>query len=78
MLVGAVAISIVVFAFALVAVVLFGLYIGWKNRDVIRQMRAARRRAQSAFDERPPSPFDNGNVIEGEVVRKEDRPHSGP
>jgi hypothetical protein len=63
-LAGAVAISLVVFAIALTAVLLFGLYFWWKKRNVIRQMRAQMR---------PRSPFDDGNVIEGEVVRKEDR-----
>jgi hypothetical protein len=64
-LAGAVAISIVVFAIALAAVLIFGLYFWWKKRDVIRQLRAQMRR--------PPAPFNDGDVIEGEVVRKEDR-----
>lgn len=68
MLAGAVAISVVVFVIALAAVVLFGLYVWWKNRHVIRQVREQMRS--------PPSPYNDGNVIEGEVVRKEDRPRT--
>jgi hypothetical protein len=64
-LAGAVAISLVVFAVALTGVLLFGLWFWWKKRDVIKQMRAQMRTP-------PPSPYDNGNVIEGEVISKKD------
>jgi len=62
-LAGAVAISLVVFAIAVTALLVFGLYFWWKKRDLIKQMRAQMRR---------PSPYDDGNVIEGEVVRKKE------
>jgi hypothetical protein len=57
-LAGTIAISIVVFAIALTGVLVFGIYLWWKTRDVRKQMRAAR---------------DESNVIEGEVVRKSTR-----
>jgi hypothetical protein len=65
-LAGAVAISLVVFAVALAAVLVFGLWFWWKKRDVIKQMRAQMRKPP------PTSPYDNGNVIEGEVISKKD------
>ena len=66
-LAGAVAISIVVFAVALVVVVLFGLYFWWKKRDVIKRMREQMRSPPPS-----PSPYDNGNVIDGEVISKKE------
>jgi hypothetical protein len=58
-LAGAVAISIVVFAFALAGVVLFAIYFWWKTRSLRKQMREQRR---------------DDDVIEGEVIRKEESP----
>jgi hypothetical protein len=58
-LAGAVAISIVVFAFALAGVLLFGIYFWWKTRNLRKQMRAQRR---------------DDDVIEGEVIRKDESP----
>jgi hypothetical protein len=69
-LAGAVAISLVVFAVALAGLLLFGLWFWWKKRDVIKQMR------QMHAQMRRPSPYDNGNVIEGEVVGKKDSSRS--
>lgn len=69
-LAGAVALSVVVFVIALAGILVFGLWFWWKKRDLIKQVRAQMRATQT----RPPSPFDNGDVIEGEVVRKDDRP----
>jgi uncharacterized protein (DUF3084 family) len=57
-LAGTIAISLVVFAIALTAILVFGIYLWWKTRDVRKQIRAAR---------------DESNVIEGEVVRKSTR-----
>lgn len=66
-LAAAVAISIVVFAVVLAALLLFGIYVWWKTRDLRRQMRAQR--------------ADN-DVIEGEFIRKDDpdreKPPRGP
>jgi hypothetical protein len=69
-LAGAVAISLVVFAVALTGLLLFGLYFWWKKRDVIKQMREMHAQMQR------PSPYDNGDVIEGEVIRKKDSSRS--
>ncbi len=55
-LIGAIAISIVVFAVVLTALFVFGLYVWWKLRQLRRQA---------------PSRFASGDVIEGVVVREE-------
>jgi len=52
-LIGAVAVSFVLFAIALTVIVAFGIYVWWKTRHLRRQLRA----------EPPPG----GNVIEGQV-----------
>lgn len=57
-LVGAVAISFVLFAIALTVLVAFGVYVWWKTRDLRRQLRA----------ELPKE----GTVIEGEVNWRKD------
>jgi hypothetical protein len=62
-LAGAIAVSIVVFAVALAGVVLFGLYVWWKTRDLRKQMRAQHYGSGSVVDD---------NVIEGEVIRKDE------
>jgi hypothetical protein len=61
-LAGAIAISLVVFAVALAGVVLFGLYVWWKTRDLRKQLRAQRYGGGVVDD----------NVIEGEVIRKDE------
>ena len=65
-LAGAVAISIVVFAVALVGVLLFGLYLWWKTRDLRKHLRAQYRKG----------PVVDENVIEGEVIRKDEPPRT--
>ncbi|MGH8178332.1 MAG: hypothetical protein ACREV5_18905 [Steroidobacter sp.] len=54
LLLGAIAVSIVLFAVALTGVLAFGGYFWWKTRDLRKQMRAR---------------MADGDVIEGEVVR---------
>ena len=61
-LAGAIAVSLVVFAIALAGVVLFGLYIWWKTRDLRKQLRAQRYGGGVVDD----------SVIEGEVIRKDE------
>jgi hypothetical protein len=60
LLVAAIAISLAVFAVAMMGVLVVGAYIWWKTRDLRKQMRA--------------SSSDNnvieGRVIEGQVVRE--------
>ena len=56
-LIGAVAVSIVVFAIALTGLLIFGLYFWWRTRHVRRQLQAMRARPA------------NDDVIEGEVIR---------
>jgi Flp pilus assembly protein TadB len=63
LLVGAIAISIVVFVVVLAAIVVFGLYLWWKTRHIRRQLRARRH---------------DDNVIEGEVIRKDESPPRPP
>jgi hypothetical protein len=53
LLVGAVAVSIVLFAVTLTVLLGIGIYLWWKTRDLRKQMRG------------PPE----GDVIEGEAVR---------
>jgi hypothetical protein len=55
LLVGAIAISVAVFAVALTGVLVVGAYIWWKTRDLRKQM----------LEPRP-----EGNVIEGEIIEK--------
>jgi predicted membrane protein len=55
LLVGAVAISFVLFAVALAGILVFGVYVWWKTRDLRRQIKQ--------------SLSTRGNVIEGEVIR---------
>jgi hypothetical protein len=57
-LIGAVAVSFVLFAVALTVIVAFGIYVWWKTRHLRRQLRT---RA-------PPG----GTVIEGQVNWRED------
>jgi predicted membrane protein len=57
-LAATIAISFVVFAIALAAIVVFGIYLWWKTRDLRKQMRA------QAHDR---------SVIEGEVIRESRR-----
>jgi uncharacterized protein (DUF58 family) len=52
-LIGAVAVSFVLFAIALTVLLAFGIYVWWKTRDLRRQLRTT-----------PPS---DGDVIEGQV-----------
>ncbi len=54
-LIGAIAVSIVLFAVTLTGLVVFGIYLWWKTRDLRKQIRSQSRDA---------------NVIEGEVIRK--------
>jgi hypothetical protein len=57
-LIGAVAISFVLFAIALAVLVAFGIYVWWKTRDLRRRLRTE-----------PPG---EGTVIEGEVNWRKD------
>jgi O-antigen/teichoic acid export membrane protein len=66
-LIGAIAISIVVFAVVLVVVLLFGLYLWWKTRNVRKQVRE-----QMKAREPMHAPRAEGSVIEGEVIRKDE------
>lgn len=61
MLVSAIAVSLVFFAVALTAFFLFGVYFWWRTRDIRKQMRFQMR-----------SRFEEGDVIEGVVVREVD------
>ncbi|HEY6644056.1 hypothetical protein [Povalibacter sp.] len=67
MLAGAIAMSIVLFAIALVAILAFGGYVWWK-------LRKLRRQTQGPFPQpgpfTQPGPFKQGDVIEGVVVRE--------
>ncbi len=67
-LIGAIAISIVVFAFALVVILGVGLYLWWKTRTIRKQMREQVREPPMP----PPSSTHQGDVIEGEVISKEE------
>jgi hypothetical protein len=69
-LVGAIAVSLVVFAIALAGVLVFGGYVWWKTRHLRRQMREMRD-VPDARDARERTP--GGTIIEGEVLRKSDR-----
>lgn len=64
-LIGAIAVSIVVFAIVLAGLLVFGIYFWWRMRSLRKLMQATQ----------PPSA--NGNIIEGEVIRrpgKDDHP----
>lgn len=61
-LIGAVAISFVVFVIVLAALLVFGLYLWWKTRHFRRQL-------QEQFNAQRPEP-PRGDIIEGEVIRK--------
>jgi len=62
LLIGAVAMSIVVFAVALTGVALFGAYLWWKTRHLRKQMRDQMRDARSS----------DSTVIEGEIIRRDE------
>jgi membrane protein implicated in regulation of membrane protease activity len=55
LLIGAVAISFVLFAVALTGLLILGIYVWWKTRELRRELKSRMRR---------------GDVIEGEVVRE--------
>jgi hypothetical protein len=57
-LVGAIAVSLVLFAIVLTGVVVFGTYLWWKTRDLRKQLRAR---------------ADEASIIEGEVIRDPSR-----
>jgi hypothetical protein len=59
MLVSAVVISIALFTVAAAGVLVFGAYFWWRTRELRKQMRS---HARSRFEE--------GDVIEGEVIRE--------
>jgi len=63
-LVGAVAISFVVFVIVLTALLVIGLYAWWKTRHIRRQLK------EQLNAQRPAAP--RGDIIEGEVIRKRD------
>jgi Flp pilus assembly protein TadB len=67
-LVGAIAISIVVFAVVLAGVLLTGGYLWWKTRNVRKQMHAQ----MQAHAESQRVHRGEGDVIEGEVIRKDE------
>jgi protein-S-isoprenylcysteine O-methyltransferase Ste14 len=62
-LVSAFVVSLVFVAIGLAIVLIFGGYLWWKTRELRRQMRA-RMQEQS-------QPWSDGNVIEGEVITRE-------
>lgn len=62
LLVGAVVLSIVAFAAIAAALLVVGIYLWWKTRDLRKRMRAANPGGNVA-----------GNVIEGEVIAREVR-----
>jgi Flp pilus assembly protein TadB len=69
-LIGAIAVSIVVFAVALVVILGVGIYLWWNTRKVrkhLREQMSAQTQGQP-----PPPRYEDDNVIEGEVVRKEE------
>lgn len=61
-LAGALVLSLAIFAFALVAIAVFGGYLWWKTRELRRHMAAAR--------ENPPTAERRADVIEGVVTSK--------
>lgn len=65
-LAGAVAISLVVFAIALAGIVIFGLYVWWKTRHLRKQLR----------EQHANGPVVDDDVIEGEVIRKDEPPRT--
>ncbi len=67
MLVGAVAISFVVFVIVLAALLVIGVYLWWKTRHFRRQL-AEQLNAQRVNAQRAGAP--RGETIEGEVIRK--------
>lgn len=67
LLVAALMFSVVVFAFALAAGLLVWGWLWWKTREVRRQMRE--QMEAQRMGEAPPG----GRVIEGEVIRDEER-----
>ena len=69
-LIGAIAVSIVVFAIALVVILGVGIYLWWNTRKVrqhLREQMAAQTQTQP-----PPPRFNDDNVIEGEVIKKDE------
>lgn len=67
-LIGAIAISIVVFAVALIVILGVGLYLWWKTRTLRKQMREQMREQPMP----PPPRANDDDVIEGEVISKEE------
>jgi hypothetical protein len=63
-LIGAVAISFVVFVIVLTALLVVGLYVWWKTRHLRRQL------AEQLNAQRSAGP--RGDTIEGEVIHKRD------
>jgi hypothetical protein len=63
-LIGAVAISFVVFVIVLAALLVIGLYLWWKTRHLRRQL------GEQLNTQRPGAP--RGETIEGEVIHKRD------
>ena len=68
-LIGAVAISFVVFVIALAVLIVIGLYVWWKTRHFRRQL-AEQLNAQRSDAQRSGTP--RGETIEGEVIHKRD------
>lgn len=69
MLVGAVAISFVVFVIALATILVIGLYVWWKTRHFRRQLREQLNAQRSDI---PRADTPRGDVIEGEVISRRD------
>jgi UPF0716 family protein affecting phage T7 exclusion len=63
-LIGAVAISFVVFVIVLAALLVIGLYVWWKSRHFRRQLKEQLRAQRSDAP--------RGETIEGEFIRKND------
>jgi predicted membrane protein len=70
-LIGAVAVSLVLFAVALTAILVFGGYVWWKTRHFRRALREAAQEADRMES--------GGRIIEGEVIYRDDpsQPHRG-
>jgi hypothetical protein len=64
-LIGAVAISFVVFVIALAALIVIGLYLWWKTRHIRRHLEE-----QLSTPPPPRSSAPRGETIEGEVIHK--------
>jgi predicted membrane protein len=68
-LIGAVAISFVVFVIALAVLIMVGGYVWWKTRHLRRQLKEQLNAQRS---DTPRADVPRGDIIEGEVIHKRD------